>query len=543
VAFSHALELRPKLWQDAAGRWNLRLGIDFGTTRTVVAYCDRGNFPVISFDDEAGGVEEWFPSVVAERSGELRFGFDALQLGVDPSWTVMRSFKRLLAGSVVSPDLPVQIGSTSIPLGEMLCRFFSALKTAIVSRSSVVKALKKAPVLSAVIAVPANAPSAQRFLTLDGFRRAGFEVLALLNEPSAAGFEYTHRYRNTLTSQRDHVIVYDIGGGTFDVSLVRMSGPHHEVVTTAGINRLGGDDFDEALVDIVLGKLKMARSDVSPRALWLLTNHVRDLKERLGPNSRRISVDLASCLGDETKKPEVTVDVAAFYEAIAPLIQRTIDAMDSIIARLDREEKSTESGILPSEVAGLYVAGGASSLPAVARALRDRFGKRVHRSPYPSAAAAIGLSIFADEDAGLKLSDRFSRVFGVFREGRGGAEVTFDPIFTRDVPLPKGPHATEISCREYRAVHNVGHFRYVECTEVDENGDPRGDMASFADVHFPFDPSLSSAGAELANVDVRRFTDWGPLIRETYAIDGHGIVQVKIANLDAQYERTYRLSS
>jgi molecular chaperone DnaK (HSP70) len=497
----------------------------------------------MGFDDEAGGVEEWFPSVVAERAGELRFGFEALQLGADPSWTVCRSFKRLLCGSVVSADLPVQIGSTTIPLADLLTRFFGALRTAIVSRSTVVRALKKAPVLSAVIAVPANAPSAQRFLTLDSFRRAGFEVLALLNEPSAAGFEYTHRFRNTLTSQRDHVVVYDIGGGTFDVSLVQMSGPHHEVVTTAGINKLGGDDFDDALADIVLAKLKLLRSNVSPRALWLLTEHVRELKERLGPNSRKITVDLASCLGDETKKSELTVDVADFYEAISPLIQRTIDAMESLLARLDRDQKSDESGNLPSEVAGLYVAGGASALPAVARALRDRFGKRVHRSPYPSAAAAIGLAIFADEDAGLKLSDRFSRVFGVFREGKGGAEVTFDSIFTRDVPLPKGPHATEISCREYRAVHNVGHFRYVECTEVDENGNPRGDMASFADVYFPFDPSLSSAGAELADIDVRRFTDWGPLIRETYAIDGHGIVEVKIANLDARYERTYRLSS
>ena len=69
----------------------------------------------------------------------------------------------------------------------------------------------------------------------------------MLNEPSAAGFEYTHRHRNTLTSKREHVVVYDLGGGTFDASLVRMSRPAHEVVATAGINRLGGDDFDDVL--------------------------------------------------------------------------------------------------------------------------------------------------------------------------------------------------------------------------------------------------------------------------------------------------------
>src|SRR5439155_17090278 len=134
----------------------------------------------------------------------------------------------------------------------------------------------------------------QRFMCLDAFRRAGFDVLGLLNEPSAAGFEYTHRYRNTLTLRKDHVVVYDIGGGTFDVSLLRMSGPLHEVIATAGINRLGGDDFDEALLALALSKTKIDRASVAGREERSLLDQCRHVKEQLHPSSRRVVVDPAA---------------------------------------------------------------------------------------------------------------------------------------------------------------------------------------------------------------------------------------------------------
>jgi molecular chaperone DnaK (HSP70) len=520
----------------------LRLGIDFGTTRTVVAFADRGNYPVVTFLDESGDPVEAFPSVVAENAGKLCFGFEAVAKSSDPSWTVVRSFKRLLGGPHVSATSSVQIGSTRIALSDLLTQFLSALRTAIATRSNVAAAASR------VIAAPANAHSAQRFLSLDGFRRAGFDVLGLLNEPSAAGFEYTHRFRNTLTSRRDHVVVYDIGGGTFDVSLVQMNGVHHEVVGTSGINRLGGDDFDDVLARLALAKVDVEPGAVSQRSIRLLLDHCRELKERLNPSTRRINVDLSSSLGDEAPLAELSIDVGEYYQECAPLIARTIEAMLPLVQGADAAqapegpEPAVEPVALASEIAGIYVVGGASALPAVARELRERFGKRVHRSPYPSAAAAIGLAIAADESSPLKLSDRLSRVFGVFREAQGGAEVTFDPIFGRDVPLPTAAGASTVIHRVYRAAHNVGHFRYVECSDVDVSGNPRGDMASFADVYFPFDTKLRERKAELAQVSVQRFDDGGPLIRESYAVDGHGIVEVTIANLDDHYERSYRLA-
>src|SRR5215471_13149256 len=96
----------------------VRLGIDFGTTRTVVACADRGNHPVVGFTDLAGDSVEWIPSVVAERDGQLRFGFDAVAVAEDPSFLLFRSFKRLLSRAEAGPTQTVALGSTVLPIGD-----------------------------------------------------------------------------------------------------------------------------------------------------------------------------------------------------------------------------------------------------------------------------------------------------------------------------------------------------------------------------------------------------------------------------------------
>jgi len=108
--------------------------------------------------------------------------------------------------------------------------------------------------------------------------------------------------------------------------------------------------------------------------------------------------------------------------------------------------------------------------------------------------------------------------------------------------LPERRNGPAVAIRTYRAAHNIGHFRYVECSDVDTTGHPRGDLARFADIYFPFDPHLREGKAELGSMGVRRFETDGPLIRETYAVDSQGIVEVRIANLDDHYEFAYRLA-
>jgi molecular chaperone DnaK (HSP70) len=491
----------------------MRFGIDFGTTRTVVACCDRGNYPVLGFrdtHDDHDDAVDWLPSVLAVRGDEVRYGFAAEAVAGDAEWTLLRSFKRLLTGPEAAPERTIELGGRRRAVGDLLAGYLVALRGALGDDEP-----------EAVVAVPANAHGTQRFLTLDAFRRAGFRVRALVNEPSAAGFEYTHRYRDTLTAKREHVVVYDLGGGTFDASLVRMRGRQHEAVATAGLNHLGGDDFDDALADLALAAAGTRRADLAPDALRRLTDRCREAKERLTPSTRRIVVDWDG--------GEIAVPAADFYAACAPLVERTLDTMAPLLRRLDDDGER-------DDVAGIYVVGGASALPPVGRALRERWGRRVHRSPYPFAAVAIGLAIAADDEAGFALEERFERHFGVFREARGGREVAFDVIFA-----PGGALGGAVHQRTYRAAHNLGHFRFVECATVDDAGAPRGDITPSGEVMFPFDPALREAGS-LAGVPVQRL-DRGPLIREEYAVDPNGIVAVTITDLESGYRRGYRLGA
>jgi molecular chaperone DnaK (HSP70) len=337
-------------------------------------------------------------------------------------------------------------------------------------------------------------------------------------------------------------VVYDLGGGTFDASLVRMRGRHHEVLKTAGLNRLGGDDFDEIVFELACASAKLDPHTLSQSVRGRLLDQCRDAKERLSPSSRKLSIDLDAALGARAPKPELSLAVNDFYDACASLMDRSIDVMLPDMAELegalrgDSVDSANTAGL-----AGVYVVGGASALPVIARMLRKRFGRRVHRSPYASAAVAIGLAIACDEAAEFEISDHYARTFGVFREAAAGREITFDPIFTNETPVPAKP-AEPLTCRRvYRAAHNIGHFRFLECSALGSDGRPRGDMVLSGDVFFPFDPSLREGSLDLAAVPVRRIHDSGPRIEEEYVLDEHGTVAVTIRNLDADYQRVYRV--
>jgi molecular chaperone DnaK (HSP70) len=304
-----------------------------------------------------------------------------------------------------------------------------------------------------------------------------------------------------------------------------MAGARHEAVATAGINHLGGDDFDEALAELALSSAKI---DLAPAERARFLERCREAKEALNANSRRVVV--------EADGRELTVSVAEYYDRCAPLVAQSIDAMTPVMAALDREDGGPEAGL-----AGIYVVGGGSALPIVGRVLKDRFGRRVHRSPYPFAATAIGLAIAADDEAHFELADKLSRNFGVFREAEAGARVAFDPIFTKDTPVPIVGATAEPLTRVYRAAHNVGHFRFVECAAFDATGTPRGDITPFGDVLFPFDPTLRGR-KDLRAVPIHRTVEGaGPMIEERYWVDESGIVQVKITDLADGYAESHRL--
>ena len=479
----------------------MQLGIDFGTTHTVVAMVDRGNYPVVSFEHG-----DAIPSLVAiDEDGALHFG------RAERGWQVLRSLKRLLDG--VRPGAEVRIGAHSFPVAGLLARFLAHVREQILHRSNA--GAREGETLEVAVSVPANASTAQRLVTLDAYRRAGFDVKAVLNEPSAAGLEYAHRFRGTVTSKREYVLVYDLGGGTFDASLIRMEGRANDVVTSAGVSRLGGDDFDEAIARLVTSR---HGGDVKPELL----DEVRAQKEAVNPNTRRFSVDVAG--------KHVVLPIEDVYEACQPLVEQTISAMEPAM----RDPRRGEDPVAWSDLAGVYVVGGASAFPPVHRKLRERFGAhRVRRSQYPYGSCAIGLAIHLDTSAGFNLSERLTRHFGVFRESESGDRVSFDVLVPKDTPLP-----VEVS-RRYRAAHNVGHFRFVECGRV-EQGRPEGNLAAWDEVLFPFDARLRQR--DLSAEHVHRLVGPGPDVEEVYRCASDGTVRASLRVIDDGFEHTVALS-
>jgi len=486
----------------------MKLGIDFGTTRIVVASVDRGNYPLVPFET-ADDVFEWFPSLVALRGEHRLFGWDAWGAQNDPSWTVVRSLKRYLEDA--GPETHLAAGGVQTPLSELMVELFTALSRHLHARFG-----ENEP-LEAMLGVPATANSNQRFLTVEAFRRAGFSVLGLLNEPSAASIEFGHRQRI-----KGRLLVYDLGGGTFDASLVEIEENTHTVIASEGISTLGGDDFDDILAELAVGREELYSLDVSE--LFRLDEECRRQKEALHPNSRRIVLDLD---GVREGMGQATVAVADFYHRCRPLLEPSLAATRRL---------AEDAGI---DV--LYITGGGSELPLVARVLREEFGRKVKRSEYTRSATAIGLAIQADASAGYTLREMFTRNFGVWREGDAGRRMIFDPIFPRKTALPSAGEPPLSVRRSYQPVHNVGDFRYLEASRVEENGEPSGDITVWDQIQFPFDPDLADTRALETFPVSRSGTALPQEIEEQYACDAAGVVTVTIRNLTADYVREYRL--
>ncbi len=509
----------------------MRLGIDLGTTRTIVAANDRGNVPIIAFEDPHGDLSEHVPTVSAERDGQLIHGFEAADAALRGA-PHLRSWKRLIAAH--GPEHRVQIGSVDIALLDVAQGFASYLRELLLTRSN----LPLSRIDEVAVSVPANAHSSQRFTTLEAFRRAGFSVMAMLNEPSAAAIEYAHRHRGTLNTRRDHVAIYDLGGGTFDAALVEVGDDHHDIVDTLGIHQLGGDDFDRALLVMVLAALGIDDpaeiSDRLPALLWAC----REAKEQIGPNTRRVVIDVER-LGLASEP--LLLSVNDYFERLRPMVERTIAALSEVMQPGgataqgvdDLKERAREVGL-----AGVYVVGGASALPLVPRMLRERLGRRVHRSPHPAGAIAMGLAIAVSDERRPQVDERLSRHLGVFREADHGGRIVFDQIFARGTPMPQKGE-TLLATRAYRAAHNVGHFRFLECAGV-RDGEPDGDISPHGEVLFPFVREARN-GRGVQALDVARSSEPGHRIEERYQIDDAGVVTVEICDLDDDYTQRFVL--
>jgi molecular chaperone DnaK (HSP70) len=500
----------------------MKIGIDFGTTRVVVASVDRGNFPLVNFEAPDGQIYDWFPPVVAVKGATRLYGWEAVAVQDDEGWTVLRSLKRWLR--TAGPRTELNLDGQALPLRLLLAEMMSALRTQLLERSNL--GADPTEPLEAVLGVPANANSNQRFLTEEAARKADFTVLGVVNEPSSAAIEFV--YRNSAERKNrvgSGLLVYDLGGGTFDVSLVALSETEHIVEASDGIPNLGGDDFDEILAALVL-EAAGDPADLTPFERRRLLDECREKKESLNPNTRKVTIDLERV---RAEWQEVTIPVDTYYERCRPLIEATRKVVENLLAANPERPLDT-----------LYVTGGGAELPPVARILRETFGRRVRRSAYMRSASAIGLAIRASV-ASDSLREQFNQNFGIWREADHGGTIVFDLIFPRGSRLPAPGEPALRSERVYQPAHNIGHFRYLECAQLDKHGQPIGEIINWDQIRFPFDPQLQSQ-SDLAAQPIGPLNRHDLRVREEYTCDASGNLRVKISADPAGYAREFSIA-
>jgi molecular chaperone DnaK (HSP70) len=505
----------------------IRLGIDFGTTRTVVAAQENGNYPVCTFSRE-GEVKEYIPTLAAVKDGILHFGWDAADRLNQPDMHLLRSMKRL-AGHL-RPEDPVELGPDfSITMLELVTLFLTHVRQMILKHGNI--SMKKKEAIEVMVASPANANSNQRYITLEAFRRAGFTVLGSMNEPSAAAVEFLHRYLRDLgpKSPKRYVAVYDLGGGTFDTSVVGIADRNHDVVAHDGIGRLGGDDFDEIILSLALDQVGLKPESLTPSDTARLLEECRERKEGLKSNTKKMVVDPSMVF--QNQKP-VVLDTGLVYERCGPLVDRSLNTLRYLLRGIDQNPEDSRS------LAAVYLVGGSVSFPPVSRKLREMYPSKVKVSPFPHASTAIGLSIAGDPKANIRVRESVSRHFGIWRER--DKDKIFDPIFLKDRQVDSTTGRLKVT-RTYNPVHNIGLLRYLECSSLGRAEEPEGDIALWQDVYFPYDPKLRDR-KDLPKISIERHPGVSSQeVTEVYEYNEQGIIRVEIENKTSGYKKLFTL--
>ncbi len=364
----------------------IAVGIDLGTTHSLVAAVRSSSAECLP--DEAGNT--MLPSVVAYPLGGGRiYGAAALQAaaGNAASTTTVTSVKRLMGRAVgdIHGSLPYAIKDHQ---GMATVHTVQGDKSPVEISAEILALLRQRAedtfdddIYGAVITVPAYFDDAQRQATKDAAALAGLNVLRLINEPTAAAIAY-----GLDNAAEGLYLVYDLGGGTFDVSLLRMSGGVFEVVATGGDAALGGDDFDAALADLALkqaGLFPLAQQDLPQRAAAL--SAARACKHALSA-SQEAEIELHGVSFTITKR--------AFQQATQPLIDRTLAITKQVL-------KDAECTV--KELKELILVGGSTRMPAVQAALQSYLKKPPFTGLNPDEVVALGAAVQAHQLAGYTL--------------------------------------------------------------------------------------------------------------------------------------------
>ncbi|MDA8059946.1 MAG: Fe-S protein assembly chaperone HscA [Nitrospiraceae bacterium] len=358
------------------------IGIDLGTTNSLVAIMEDGKLRVIP--DTEG--RKLLPSVVALSSSGVQVGFAAKSRLNDPETIVVYSAKRLMGRSF--SDVEQEIGQLAYPVENVdglplipdpfRKRHLSAPQIGAMILSELRKRAEVAlgqTVTDAVITVPAYFNDAQRQATKDAGEMAGLNVLRILNEPTSAALAYG------FGAGKDGLYaVYDLGGGTFDFSLLSIRRGVFEVKATSGDTHLGGDDFDQAIIDQWLGILPKGVDQSRPEVRDLLRKEAEKAKIALSQNTE-VAVSVPA-IGLETTLSRETMN-----KWVEPLVQRTLIPVHKALS---------DAGVLPGEVDGVILVGGATRLLRVKEAVEELFRRPVYDEHDPDLVVGEGAAVQGD---------------------------------------------------------------------------------------------------------------------------------------------------
>jgi molecular chaperone DnaK len=386
------------------------IGIDLGTTNSCVAVIEGGE-PVVIANAEGARTT---PSVVAfAKDGERMIGQVAKRQAITNPERTISSIKRQMGS-----NYHVTIDGKSYTPQEISAMILQKLKTD-------AEAYLGDRVTEAVITVPAYFTDAQRQATKDAGKIAGLEVKRIINEPTAAALAYG------IDKEEDQkVMVYDLGGGTFDVSIIEMGDGVQEVLATAGNNHLGGDDFDQRIMDWLVNNFK-AEQGIDLRADKMAMQRIKEAAEKAkielsGVTTSAISLPFITADATGPKHLEATLTRAKFNELTADLVEATMGPV---------RQAMSDSGLQTSQIDKILMVGGSSRIPAVNDAVKKFVGKEPFKGINPDECVAIGASLQAGvlggDVKGLLLLDVTPLSLGI--ETMGGVNTR---VIERNTTIP-----------------------------------------------------------------------------------------------------------